>query len=125
MPAFLPRDSIAAPGVMEPGMLIEVVEVWFEVSLSEMVPFGSEPVVVNYSTRDGTTTSNRDYEAQSGTLVFEPGMITQTIAIMVFDDFESENWEEFFYVDLSNPQNAQIANETGTGSIYDDDGSDF
>jgi len=123
--ARLPVISIAdAPGIIEPG-LAEVAEVWFEVSLSEMVPLGSEPVVVNYTTRDGTTSAYDDYLPESGTLIFEPGSITQTVIVLVIDDRDYEPAEEFFHVDLSNPQNAQLAQVTGTGSIIDDDGGDY
>ncbi|NNF62252.1 MAG: hypothetical protein HKO55_07240 [Gammaproteobacteria bacterium] len=121
----LPVISIGdVPGIIEPR-LSEIVEVLFEVSLSEMVPLGGEPVTVSYVSRDGTATAGMDYIPVEGVLVFEPGQITATISVIVFDDYRIEAFEELFYIDLSSPQNALLANPTGTGTILDDDRDDF
>lgn len=121
-----PVISIAdAPGIIEPDIFAEVAEAWFEVTLSEMVPLDGDPVIIEYTTRDGTATAFEDYLPDAGTLVFEPGTITQTIVVLVLADQIIEAPEEFFHIDLSNPQNAQIANPTGTGTVIDDDGTDI
>ncbi|MDH3588581.1 MAG: hypothetical protein OEQ74_04185 [Gammaproteobacteria bacterium] len=120
----IPVVSIGdAPGVLEPR-LSEIVEVWFDVSLSEMVPLDGEPVIVSYATRDGTATAGQDYLPTNGNLIFAPGEITKTVSVIVVDDFEFEQ-EETFFVDLSSPENALLAKATGTGSIVDDDGNDY
>ncbi len=110
-----------APGIIEPGFIAEIAEVHFEVSLSERVPLDGDSVLVDFATRDGTAVAYEDYFPVSGTLIFEPGTITQTIIVLVVDDSVAEPYE-YFHVDLSNPRNALVATVTGTGEIIDDDG---
>src|SRR5262249_40424057 len=46
-----------------------------------------QPVTMSFRTADGTaTTGDQDYAAKSGTLTFDPGEITKTIAIEVKGD---------------------------------------
>jgi hypothetical protein len=90
----------------------------FTVSLSAA---SSQTVTVNYATADGTgQTSDGDYTATSGTLTFSPGQVQQTITVMV-NGFTRYEPNETFYVLLSNPTNATLANKQGTGTILNDD----
>jgi hypothetical protein len=95
----------------------------FTVSLSAS---SSQTVTVHFATQDGTATSkkgkNNDYTAKSGTVTFKPGQITQTITIQVSGDKTPEPNETFF-VNLSNPTNATIADGQGLGTILNDDGA--
>ena len=77
-------------------------------------------VSVNYSTRNGTATADRDYMAQKGALVFSPGQQTQTIRINVTGDVSNEMNETFSIV-LSGPVNAVISRGTSRITIIDDD----
>jgi PKD repeat protein len=89
----------------------------FNVTLSNPSSF---PVTVNFSTADGTATAGIDYTAVSGTLTFNPGDIFKTIPVLIVDDSVYEG-DETFYVDLSNPANATIADGQGMGTIIDND----
>jgi hypothetical protein len=91
----------------------------FTVRLSEA---SAEPVSVRYATEDGTArASDRDYAGVSGTLRFEPGETIKAITVLVRGD---ARWEpdETFYVRLSRPSNAAIADAVGIGTILNDEG---
>ncbi len=77
-------------------------------------------VTVAYATADGTATAGTDYTSTSGTLTFEPGITSQTISVPVLDDTLDEANETFF-VDLSSPASATIADAQGVGTIVDND----
>ena len=77
-------------------------------------------VSVNYATADGTATSGADYTAGNGTLTFAPGVTTQTVTIDIGDDALFEG-NENFNVLLCGAVNATIADNSGTGTITDND----
>ena len=90
----------------------------FSVTLSAA---SSQTVTVNYATADGSAkVATRDYAAVSGTLTFAPGQTTQTIAVPVIGDKRKEK-DETFFVNLSGPSNATIADGQGRGTITNDD----
>jgi len=66
-----------------------------------------------YTTAPGTATSGIDFTPASGTLIFAPGMTTQTIDVDVLGDTLFEQNETFF-VNLSNGTH-------GRGTIVNDD----
>ena len=79
----------------------------------------ASPVQVTWNTQDDTATSPEDFASTSGTEVFNsPG--TQTITIPVKGDLLYENNEQF-YVKLTSPINAVIIDDTGIGTITNDD----
>ena len=81
----------------------------------------SGDVTVNYATADGTARAPFDYTSQSGTLTFpEFGPLTQTITVPVVGDTLEEAGETFF-VNLTEPTNASIADPQGQGTILNDD----
>ncbi len=100
-----------------------VVEAEFTVTFT-----GTGTASVNYSTADGTATAGVDYQATSGTVTFNPPALseegipshTQTITVAVNGDSVREANETFFVV-LSNPTGATIADGIGAGIIVDDD----
>ena len=77
-------------------------------------------VFVDYATVDGTASAGADYDAVSGTLVFEPGERTVSIAVPLLDDALDEPDESFVLL-LSNPVGADLTTESATGTIHDDD----
>jgi hypothetical protein len=78
-------------------------------------------VSVAYATADGTATSaGGDYTAASGTLTIPAGQTTGTITVWVNGDRLPEPHKTFF-VNLSNPTNATIADGQGAGTIVDDE----
>ncbi len=93
----------------------------FTVTLSAA---SASTVTVNYATADGTATAGSDYTATSGTLTFNPGVLTQPITVNVSGDTTVEANETFF-VNLSTPVNATIATGQGTGTILNDDAAPF
>lgn len=91
----------------------------FTVTLSAA---SSQPVTVDYATADGTAVSGSDYLPVSGTLTFAPGVTTQTVAVPIVGDAIPEPTETF-RLNLSNPTNATLGSDHGTGTIVDNDGS--
>ena len=91
----------------------------FEVSLTPRSHTGT--VTVEYETRGGTATEGMDYPAKSGTLTFTTGDITETISVPTTDDADQESDERFTVV-LSSPVGATINDDTGEGTITDNDG---
>ncbi|MEH2264703.1 Calx-beta domain-containing protein [Nostoc sp.] len=84
-----------------------------------------QPIVVNYSTSDGTAkTSDYDYNSALGTVVFNPGETSKTISIGVTGDNKVESNETFF-VNLYGAANARFANNQGVGTIINDDRDSF
>ena len=80
------------------------------------------PITVKYATRDGSATAAQDYSAVSGTVTFNSGETQKQITVPITNDNLIENAETFF-VDLSNPSNANITGNAGTATvtIADDD----
>ncbi len=108
-----PEVSIGnAPAVTEGGTAL------FPVTLS---PESGKMVTVTYRTMDGTAEEGSDYMTTTGTLEFSPGTDRLTIAVPTSDDDTSEP-EENFTVELSDPTEATLREETGEGTIRDDDG---
>ena len=89
----------------------------FNLTLSEV---SQQIVSVNYATSDGTAKQLSDYIARSGTISFNPGQTQQKIAIEIKGDTQVEPAETFF-VQLSNPSNAILANTKATGTILNND----
>ena len=90
----------------------------FEVRLS---PAGAQTVTVDYATADDTAVAGADYTSESGTLTFPAGQTMMTIPVPTADDSEQES-EERFTVVLSNPAGAGLNDDTGEGTITDNDG---
>src|SRR5258708_4023880 len=78
-------------------------------------------VTVSYATANGTATAPSDYVAiPATTLTFDPGDTSKSISVLINGDqiFEPN---ETFNVNLSNPTNATISKNQGTGTILNDD----
>lgn len=86
------------------------------------IPFASAvAVTVHFATANGTaTTANSDYQATSGDLTFAPGDTSKTITVAASGDTTPEP-DETFFVNLSNPVNAQLTDGQGAGAIRNDD----
>ena len=72
---------------------------------------------------DGSTTaatSDVDFTAASGTLNFAIGETEKTVTVSLLDD-QSDEADETFNLVLSNPRELTLADDTGTGTILDDD----
>ncbi|MCR9106146.1 MAG: retention module-containing protein, partial [Gammaproteobacteria bacterium] len=109
-PPELPTIEIGDQVVFE-GQLARVT-----VTLSEP---SDEPVTVNFVTTDGTATvSGGDYDPQSGTITFAPGVTQVRIEVDTNAD-RLEELNETFDIILSDASNATIADDTGTVTIRD------
>ena len=81
----------------------------------------SKTITVDFATQDGTATAGSDFTAvPNTTLTFNPGDITKTISVNVTGDTTDEDNETFF-LNLSNPTNAALPDTQGQATITDDD----
>ncbi len=79
-----------------------------------------QTVIVNYDTGNNIAVAPGDYTNTSGTLTFAPGETSKTVAVPVIGDLLDEANETFF-VNLTAPVNASLADGQGIGTITDDD----
>ena len=93
----------------------------FTVSLSAA---SNQAVTVNYATADGnawnTATAGTDYQVGSGQVTIPAGQTSATITVPVNGDRLAENSETFF-LRLTNPTNAFIADGLGIATIVDNE----
>ena len=104
------RSALESAGQME-----------FTVELSAA---SGRQVTVSYATATGTATEGVDYTRTVGALTFQPGALSQTLAVPMLDDALDEV-HETFAVRLSSVRHATPAGGeatlTATGTIVDDD----
>jgi chitinase len=89
----------------------------FTVTLSKA---GTSSITVQYATANDTAVAPGDYTAKSGTLTFSAGQVSKPITVTIKGDNLAECTESFF-VTLSNPTNASIADGRGVGTIVTDE----
>ncbi|WP_169751159.1 beta-propeller fold lactonase family protein [Wenzhouxiangella marina] len=87
----------------------------FRVSLSEA---WTQPVSVDWTTANGTAIAGQDYVADSGTLLFAAGQVSRQIPVTILANPSGADQRDFF-VNLSNPVQASIADGSGQGIIVD------
>ncbi|MFA6958511.1 MAG: Calx-beta domain-containing protein [Thermoanaerobaculia bacterium] len=90
----------------------------FTVSLSNP---SASTIMVGFATANVSATAGSDYAANSNSLTFAPGVVTQNVVVVVNGDVTPEPTETFT-VTLSSPSGAGITDGSGTGTIVDDDG---
>ena len=111
-----PTISIADASVTEGDVSDTTLS--FDVTLSVASP---GVVTVDYTTNNGTATvADGDYDAGASTLTFGAGETSKTIDVTVHGDATYEA-DEHLTVDLSNASGATIADDSGTGTITNDD----
>jgi uncharacterized repeat protein (TIGR01451 family) len=91
----------------------------FNVTLSHP---STQTVTVNFATSGLTATSGDDFTANSGMLTFDPLETSQPVTVNTLQDATDEP-SETFHVTLTTPSNTVIADDTGVGTINDDDGA--
>jgi hypothetical protein len=89
----------------------------FTVSLSVA---SSQVVSVSYSTASGTATAGVDYGTVAGTISFPAGSTAQTVHVPIVGERIAEG-DETFFVNLSGPTGAMVADGQGAGTIVNDD----
>jgi hypothetical protein len=81
------------------------------------------PVTVNYSTSNGSAQAGTDFVGLPTTqLSFAAGETAKTVTVVVDGDTAAEA-NETFSLRLSSPVGAALADDTGMGTIVDDDGT--
>ena len=81
----------------------------------------SEFVSVDITTADGTARfADADFYSLSGSIGFSPGEVQRSIVLTVVGDREGEP-DEYFTVDLANPDGATIGDPSARITIVDDD----
>lgn len=110
-----PSLSISDVEVLEGNTGTKNVE--FKVTLSNA---SSQTVSVKFAAADGTAEAGSDYQAVSGTLIFNPNETSKTLSVVVNGDTQPEP-DETLLINLSNETNAAILDNRGVGSILNDD----
>ncbi len=89
----------------------------FVISLSAA---SAETVIVDYTTSNGTALAGTDYSATSGTVQFVPGEVRKFVTVSVLSNTVAQtDTSKNLQLVLSDPQNAQLSIDTGTGTIID------
>jgi hypothetical protein len=114
-------DALPTLSINDPAAILEgnsgFRKLFFTVTLSAA---SGQTVLVNYATAPNTATTPSDFVTKIGTLTFAPGDTVKTFFVLVAGDTTVEGPETFF-VDLSAPTNATIADSQGVGTILNDD----
>jgi Calx-beta domain len=106
-------------GVYDSTVVEAADDLEFVISLSTA---SSETVTVDYATADGTAIAGSDYSADSGTVQFAPGETRKFIPVSVIADAASPVSSSInMQLILSAPQNAELSDDTGIGTIIDRD----
>ena len=112
-------DPVPAISITDVTQAENLTSFVFTVSLTNP---SASPVDVNFATADGTAVAAADYTATSGTLTIPAGATAGTITVTVLNDTIFETNETFF-VNLTAPTNATIADTQGVGTITNDEGA--
>ncbi|MGH3370352.1 MAG: Calx-beta domain-containing protein, partial [Nocardioidaceae bacterium] len=115
----LPSISIADTQVTEGNNATTTVTVTLNLSASS-----ATPVTVTATTAPGTALAGSDYQHKSATVSFAANTTTATFSINIVNDKKKENPNtETFFVELSNPSGATIADGQAVLTILDNDGA--
>ena len=96
---------------------VGTVAVRFTVTLSAA---SGQAVTASWATANGTALAGSDYVAASGVLDFPPGTVERTVDVAVTGDIAVEAGETFF-LDVSSPSDAALADGRGQATILNDD----
>jgi glucose/arabinose dehydrogenase len=80
------------------------------------------PVSVSWATANGSAKAGTDYTSATGSVNFPAGVTSRTLTVAVQGDTSTEG-NEVFYVDLSAPSGATLADARAVGTIRNDDGA--
>ena len=90
----------------------------FVVSLSRA---SDATVTVDYATADGTATEGEDYTRTDGTLTFEAGVTSKTVAVPVLDDAHDDDGETMTFLLSNATGGARIRDGEAIGTIENSD----
>jgi hypothetical protein len=77
-------------------------------------------VNANFATADASANAGSDYQAATGSLTFNPGETSKAAAVSITGDTTNEP-DETFVVNFSDPVNATVSDGQGVGTIVNDD----
>ena len=80
----------------------------------------NEIATVNFSTSNGSATAGRDYQETSGTLVFLPGTLTQTVSVLIYGNTLIGD-DKDFYINIDSPDNALILDSQCVITLINDE----
>jgi cell division septation protein DedD len=116
-----PTTTTTAPVSTTPSLRVNDIYVQdgayatFTISLSAP---STKTVSVNYATAPGTATEWHDYHSVSGTASFSPGQTSRTVSVYTVNDYwVAGEPSETFFLNLSSPVNATIADGSGTATL--------
>ncbi len=89
----------------------------FTISLSES---SNKTITVDYATANDSAAAGQDYRSRAGTVTFQPGETTKRVNVPIINNRELE-FEEQFFLNLTNPRNAITSDRQGIATILDDD----
>jgi Ca2+-binding RTX toxin-like protein len=112
----IPTLSVSGDGVSE-VLMGQATTATVTLTLSHAT---TQSVRVEYTTLDGTAIAGHDYAPTNGIVTFAPGEISKTLEIAILEDALLEGDERFSVV-LSDPVNAELATDTATVTIWDDE----
>ena len=112
-----PAEPLPELSIRDASRVTEGDAASFEVRLSKP---SDQAVTVRYETEGGTADEGTDFDRASGTVRFNPNDTSRTIQVQTKDD-EDDEADESFTVKLSSPNGATLDDDTGTGTIRDDD----
>jgi len=116
--------TTTSPSTVQTGIYDSIVvegadDLEFVISLTSA---STETVSVDYATVDATAEAGTDYSATNGSLTFSPGETRKFISVSVLNNpSTTTNTSKNMQLVLSNPQNATLTVDTGTGTIIDSD----
>ncbi|MBM3823711.1 MAG: hypothetical protein FJ404_12635, partial [Verrucomicrobia bacterium] len=115
-PKNLPAISITDSGGLEGNAGFRTFT--FNLTLSAL---SADVVTVQYSTFGDTATGGSDFVESRGEVRFDRNIRTRSIQIQVIGDTVPDGDNETFFVNLSSPVNAILADSQGIGTIQDDE----
>ncbi len=115
------QAPVATPTLRASHLVVNESEGYAEFVVQLNAP-GANLVSVNYAFGGSTAVESRswDFESLDGTLRFAPGVTTQTVRVDLTPDDGIEPLESF-YLRLSSPTNASIANDVVWATLVDND----
>jgi hypothetical protein len=113
-------DEPSTISIDDPAPVTEGGTIVFTVSVEPVNE--NDTIMVDYTTVDGSALAGSDFNAVSGVLEIPPNNASATITVVTLDDPTDED-NETFTVELSNPINAELDpdHSIGTGEIIDND----
>lgn len=124
-PTPTPTPTAAGPAVSVAD--VSIIEGNSTSGATKMIKFtvsipkaAGKTVKVSYATSNGTALAGSDFRTTTGIASIRAGNTSKVVSVPIIKDKAVEG-DETFNLNLSNPENATIADGTGVGTIRNDD----